>query len=213
MSWGKCDECHLMSTEDPFPHADDCPRRVVGAVEAAARTAWITFLNSQIDGGTTHEMVELTRTTLEALPEAERAAHETWRNTVVSSMEKMLAGFRPKLAVTDESPVPSSPDPAVSFGRNHGIEVPPSPRPTVAELGYFESIGRIIGILPKAQRIRVLVASLVTYAFEADLPPVELSMMVTRAARRYFARLNLLSSSAPYDGHGLIGYAFPPEKP
>jgi hypothetical protein len=88
-----------------------------------------------------------------------------------------------------------------------------SPRPTISELGYFEAIGRILGPLPQAQRIRILVASLVTYAYEADLPPVELSIMVTRAARTYFARLKQLASSAPYDGHGLLGYAFPPEKP
>lgn len=181
------------------------------AEEGAARTVWVVYLMAQVGGTLTHELIQQAAATLEALPIAERPIHQLWRDIVIGSLENTLRGLLPAVAVTDESPVPSDPD-ATLHGRNAGIGVPPPPRPTIIELGYFEGIGRLIGGLPKAQRIRVLVASLVTYAYEADLPPVELSIMVTRAARRYFARLRVLSSPGPYDGHGLIGYAFPPEK-
>lgn len=165
--------------------------------EAAARTAWIAVLMSQPGGVTKHELIEQARTTREALPEVERGLHEIWRDLVVGAVETTLRGWLPPVEA-DESP-PSDERPA--------------PRATIAELGYFEMVGRGLGVLPNAQRVRVLVASLVACAYEADLPPVELSIMVMRAARRYFARLKALASSAPYDGHGLIGYAFPPEKP
>lgn len=218
----QCEECGARTLGDSLAHKSTCsrvpmaatgsmPGGPTSAAERTARIAWLMFLNSQIDGGTTHEMVDETRTTLEALPE-ERGMHETWRNVVVGAVEKTLREFLPPLEVTDESPSPSEPDETTTLGRNRGIGVP-APRATIAELGYFETVGRSLGVLPNAQRIRVLIACLVAYAFEADIPPVELSMMVTRTARRYFARLKHLSSPAPYDGHGLIGYAFPPDKP
>lgn len=197
-TWVQCKGCGARATaahprSPEIVHLDTCPvASPVRADEGAARVAWVAFLNSQIDGGTTHEMVEETRTTLDALPEAERASHETWRNRVVSSVEATLRGWLP-------------PEPPEEIGEPC--------RATTAELGYFETVGRSLGVLPNAQRIRILVAALVAQAHESDIPPVELSITVTRTARQYYARLKQLCSSAPYDGRGLIGYAFPPEKP
>lgn len=101
--------------------------------------------------------------------------------------------------------------PALAEHKERGASAPP--RATVAELGYFESVGRALSSLSPAQRLRVLTACLVAHGFEHGVGPETLAESVEDTSLQYRARIAELSSPGAYDGRGLLAYAFPRETP
>lgn len=104
--------------------------------------------------------------------------------------------------------------------RGHADEPPatlPPPAPpripeaTIAEFGYFESIGRTLGHLPARTKVRVLTACLVAHACEDNIDPEVSADEVDETARRYQARLRAVAGTERYDGKGLLRFAFPLE--
>lgn len=171
--------------------------------ERAARKAWLAALSDPHDD----EARLATSTTYNKLAPEERLSHAQWRNRVLGAVEKMLQTFDP-----DASPESAPGHWARCVGRTHRNGDAALNRPTIAEYGYFESIGRQLALLTQRQKVRVLTACLVAQSAECGIEAAVTEAEVGATARAYQLRLQVLSSPAPYDGLGLIAFAFPQEE-
>lgn len=168
--------------------------------ERQARCAWACYLDDLVamHGGMTVEdsLIEVGKK-FSALSAEQQKSHLAWRESMGAALEE---------AIHDHCPGHGD-----CCDRTFWPDTADRPRATIAELGYFESLSRQIKSLSPRARIRILMAALVMESAEGKVTPETLARELLVTARVYQGRLYLLISPEPYDGNGLIGYAFPKE--